>query len=274
METHARFLWPLYRWEFVDSGTGVRLRPPLSIVDTMRAELRLVGDAPQRPKTWAPLEEAPGLYREASALNLDDAKAVLDWINRRGALWLPRVDRRKTQPIEPHTRFHTALSELEVLRDAVDIHRALRGHGNMPKVVDQRVGVLQVSDEGMAWVGRAAENKLDRRRLLAWAALNDALASHVDDALTVSVSILTAKSRHHIGRPRGKPGTVFRIPEGRFTLLPTSLVACLWWQFARSVFSGKEPRLCPGCGEWFIPTRQDRTTCSSKCYMRLYRDRD
>lgn len=58
-------------------------------------------------------------------------------------------------------------------------------------------------------------------------------------------------------------------------LVPTSLVGCLWLQFARAVDGDRDYRRCPDCRKWFEITkhisRSDRTFCSPTCKASAHR---
>jgi hypothetical protein len=58
---------------------------------------------------------------------------------------------------------------------------------------------------------------------------------------------------------------------------PRSLLGVAHLQFAAAILSGRETRMCPVCGRYFEVTapasRNDRLTCSNRCRVRSYRDR-
>jgi hypothetical protein len=58
---------------------------------------------------------------------------------------------------------------------------------------------------------------------------------------------------------------------------PRSLLGAVHLQFAAAILSGRETRACPVCGRYFevtaLASRNDRLTCSNRCRVRAYRDR-
>src|SRR5262249_20705633 len=62
-----------------------------------------------------------------------------------------------------------------------------------------------------------------------------------------------------------------------FGVVPESLLAALWLQFALAADGDRKFQRCPACGRWFelAPqvNRADRLTCSSSCRTRAYLQR-
>jgi hypothetical protein len=58
---------------------------------------------------------------------------------------------------------------------------------------------------------------------------------------------------------------------------PRSLLGAVSLQFATAILSGRTTQTCPVCGRYFevtaLASRNDRLTCSNRCRVRAYRDR-
>jgi hypothetical protein len=58
---------------------------------------------------------------------------------------------------------------------------------------------------------------------------------------------------------------------------PRSLLGAVYLQFTTAILSGRATQMCPVCGRYFEVTapasRNDRLTCSNRCRVRAYRDR-
>src|SRR5262249_42108217 len=58
---------------------------------------------------------------------------------------------------------------------------------------------------------------------------------------------------------------------------PRSLFGAVHLQFSAAILSGRETQVCPVCGRYFevtaLASRNDRLTCSNRCRVRAYRDR-
>jgi hypothetical protein len=65
-----------------------------------------------------------------------------------------------------------------------------------------------------------------------------------------------------------------KVPQRNY---PRSLLGAVHLQFAAAILSGREARMCPVCGRYFevtaLASRNDRLTCSNRCRVRAYRDR-
>jgi hypothetical protein len=68
-----------------------------------------------------------------------------------------------------------------------------------------------------------------------------------------------------------------RAPKVLLRFYPRSLLGVVALQFATAILSGRTTRMCPVCGRYFEVTasasRNDRLTCSNRCRVRAYRDR-
>ncbi len=59
-------------------------------------------------------------------------------------------------------------------------------------------------------------------------------------------------------------------------VVPTSLAAALWLQFARTIEGDKEHRQCEQCNRWFevaAEKREDAKFCQNACRSKAYRER-
>lgn len=58
---------------------------------------------------------------------------------------------------------------------------------------------------------------------------------------------------------------------------PRSLLGAVYLQFAAAILSGRQSQVCPVCGRYFevtaLSSRNDRQTCSNRCRVRAYRER-
>jgi hypothetical protein len=58
---------------------------------------------------------------------------------------------------------------------------------------------------------------------------------------------------------------------------PRSLLGAIYLQFSTAILSGRETRMCSVCQRYFevtaLASRNDRLTCSNRCRVRAYRDR-
>ncbi len=58
---------------------------------------------------------------------------------------------------------------------------------------------------------------------------------------------------------------------------PRSLLGVICLQFSFAILSGRITQICPVCGRYFevtsLASRKDRLTCSNRCRVRAYRDR-
>ena len=62
----------------------------------------------------------------------------------------------------------------------------------------------------------------------------------------------------------------------RVHIVPTSLVAALWLQFAKAIEGDKEYRQCEQCNRWFevaAEKREDAKFCQNACRSKAYRER-
>ena len=62
----------------------------------------------------------------------------------------------------------------------------------------------------------------------------------------------------------------------RVHVVPTSLVAALWLQFAKAIEGDKEYRQCEQCNRWFevaAEKREDAKFCQNACRSKAYRER-
>ena len=62
----------------------------------------------------------------------------------------------------------------------------------------------------------------------------------------------------------------------RLHVVPTSLVAALWLQFAKAIEGDKEYRQCEQCSRWFevaAEKREDAKFCQNACRSKAYRER-
>lgn len=70
------------------------------------------------------------------------------------------------------------------------------------------------------------------------------------------------------------PARLIRLgDEWRLISEPGTLLEALWVQLALSVLYARWPRRCPGCCEWFTPTRRDQQACSERCRWRVQKSR-
>ena len=62
----------------------------------------------------------------------------------------------------------------------------------------------------------------------------------------------------------------------RLHVVPTSLAAALWLQFAKTIEGDKEHRQCEQCNRWFevaAEKREDAKFCQNACRSKAYRER-
>lgn len=278
-----RFAWPLAQWE-LSAVPGHEERDRLA--------LRLVAPEAAVQQTWAPMREAPELYREAAALPTENPQALLDWVNQRGMLWWPVQEDPRTpvltalvflellapgrsaqtvvSPFElspegwPYVLVSKVQTALQALRQAVELLDALRGGRRSPRDWSSLPIPAELFRDGET---QARKLGVPRDYLLAWAALEEAVSSRL--RLTATFSRLPFGSRHLLSKR-----ALLRAPGLRVDFVPITLESCLWWQFFQDAFGGRPARVCPGCGEIFFPRRIDQKwhrKCYSRHYMRNYR---
>ncbi|MDR7418942.1 MAG: hypothetical protein QN178_08520 [Armatimonadota bacterium] len=255
-----------------------------------------------RETWWHPLRDAPALYREVAALNVEDPQAVVAWVNKRGMLWdcdkqLPEVWNLTSVEIDflpfplpfEETRdgcvvveLAAVQNELRALGDAVRTLDALRGKGPMPPTeyspkrepggepVSFAVGNLGATGEMLAWAWRSAQGVRGRELYAsAWAAFWQTLAWKLNRGLNVTITWHTNKDRDILVR-RGRMRGVLIVPDFKLHFFPASLASCMWWQLYLDAIGDREYRQCPACGTWFLPGRADQMTCGRRCYMRKF----
>ncbi len=255
---------------------------------------------------WAPTTDAPALYRQAAALDSEDPQAVLAWVNRCGMLWWftdatdsPKAlrdalvmgwldsDQPPVWPLEKapgapaFVRANYVLSEFDYLKVAVGILDSLRGRGPKLDVTEDdafpRVGRRGVARRGIThlsappWaveeMSRAARGRtIPPKILLVWSAVWAAAEGRL--LRTMVPSFAPRYREGSILMSRGSDRAEIPAPTLRVTFRPTSLLACLWWQFCGDAFGGGELRRC-ACGVWFVG-RANKDWHSKTCYMRYY----
>jgi hypothetical protein len=270
------FVWPLAQWElFAVDGKGEDVA------------FRLVDPGSPVRRWWAPMKKAPALYREAAAIDLKDPKAILDWVNRRGMLWWP-TEARARLPVSaaivvfggqsvvrpfnlspegwPYVRVSKVQAALRRLGQAVALLDGLRARKALPRDVSLLPVPAELWQRAKALAPRL---KVPQDYLLAWAALQEAVISHL--RLTATFSRVPLGARRLLVKREGERA-LLRAPGLEVHFMPTSLESCLWWQFFQDAFGGRPARVCPGCGEVFFPRRSNQQW-HRKCYRRAYMQR-
>lgn len=267
LDYRPQFLWPLSRWELHPAGRWAGA----SVPPGQRFVFVLAPENAKTPLTWAPMDEAPALHREAAGVAWADVDAVVEWVNRRGILWWRTGDDE-----EPDIRFGEVQDELRAIQVSVRLLDGLRNRGPLPKIrrTAPHVGdVLSASGDGEAWANQHTGRM--RGLALGWATLADTLAGRLAQGLHTLLPVKPYRSvriaRREVDHVPALVGGVPALRMGGARFLPRSLAACLWWQLYLDASGAREYRLCLGCGKWFSPKRRDQDHHNDTCYLRVWR---
>lgn len=212
-------------------------------------------------RTYCPLEERTGLFRELIDLKPTEAR-ILEFANRYGQLGL-RVDLRHEAPFGPTLLRCETLEawkeEIEDLTSAVRLWDAL-ATGKKEELARFK-GQFDLQRLPLAFQRRFHLDEDDP----AMAALS-AIQRRADARLSDHVATRLRFAGNH--------------PRLRICLTPLNLLGAIWLQFAAAVDVLKTFQKCAQCGAPFEISRDPRTGkrtdarfCSTRCRVNQYRDR-
>jgi hypothetical protein len=266
---------------------------------------------PPREQYWArsyfPMKEAPGLFRNFAELSLDTDDDILKFANKYGQLGIPAhtdVTPRVSNPLlynkwdERRLDWKREISSMKAMINLWDMVKS-KDHAGL-----ERHLILDGGRDWEHWVYLSHPEVLEAARTISpeYAVSirpNDyaSILLHRDldwlpkgDLLMRGSFLVQQVVNNHLSggpyertRWHGEAAAqlCFDRESGthRLQFMPKTLLGAMWLQFARAIDGDRKYRACKECGTWFEVSTADtgfrvnRLFCSDACKSKDYRDR-
>ena len=279
---------PIYQfqWTVPDAGyevTAARFRLPNNKRSAKKDTFLIERIAPDSPTVtrYSPLVHETGLFREFASLRPTDEKAIVGFANKFGWLGADPIYVHRTYPSskmplsslssafgERITAWQSGVSTMKHLADLWDRAQE-RDHPGLTEFIRWDDDGRRVRYEGpLGFSTIAADNY--PTDFLGYLRVGDLIQPTLDFV------------RKNINKRLERHGTKSRLlwdPHYRrqsLHVIPDSLIAALWLQFARAVEGDKQYRQCEQCKRWFevaAEVREDAKFCRNACRSKAYRER-
>jgi hypothetical protein len=120
-------------------------------------------------------------------------------------------------------------------------------------------------------------SKLDshgRRKSLSGEQIAGPGAFDPDDVIGPARMYVRQQINRHIAEVSPQVLVYFETSESKMSLMPRTLEAALWLQFAESFLRNKPRKQCEQCKAWFEPLRHDQKFCGATCRVRNFRSNE
>jgi hypothetical protein len=250
---------------------------------------RRKSDRAGSPRSYTPDVEEPGLFLRFASIRPDDRDAILEFAGHYGFLGLDHTQgiglgRASLTVCEALADWAT---QLVYLRHAVDVHDRLcrddrAGLGGYVHLMVNGGQPFYWFRMPFGWdkaLDRLCNPDIPPTPDPRWRPVTEPDPSVGDDPRFVARTWLdqevNMRLAHRVEVRFGPHPLRAGDPPG-FRLIPHSLLALMWLQFARSVAGNREYRVCRACGGWFELVPQDKgrkVFCGVPCKLRDYRRR-
>jgi len=248
-------------------------------------------------RTYSPLRMFPALFRTFSDVPVNDREAILAFANNYGRLGLSDAFFNVPHPTEPGRQVSAAAEThrdwagaIDALKDAVRLWDRLNqddGRG-LEKYIRWNPG--EVEPDGRPKVipnwGFDSHPELPRdqvpfpsRRFVALPR-EDLERMELPNDIRAAAQLIIQKWINAQLDGNAAPRLLYHTDRGKMVLqiVPSSLLAGMWLQFAQAVAANKVYRSCRECGNWFeVPLTDGRSErrvfCSDPCKSKDYRRR-
>lgn len=253
-------------------------------------------------RVYDPLHRHSGLFRTFAGLPYDDKEALLTFANEYGRLgignWLaPPENETAAFAVTTGETWNNWIREIDALRRAIEIWDLVcaRDKVGLSRFIfwqDEVPGKDGAGGVAAGWgydshLGLPKDVFAAERRKVAFPGWHAQVISPVGDLFSpldvlVPASFLVQEwvNKHLEGHV--SPRLVYNLDRGDrvMQIVPDSLLAAMWLQFAHSIEGHKSFRSCKQCGKWFELSHKqsDRRTvrrefCTDQCKSRDYRRR-
>ena len=250
-------------------------------------------------RTYSPLKQFPSLFRTFSDLAISEREALLDFANKYGLLGVYGGFLNVSHPSEPG---HQVSAGAETYRDWAKAINAMKEAVRLWDYLreDDRLGLGkyirwnpgETNSDGQVTIlpnwGYDSHPDLPRKEIpFPSRRFTGVIADELEriglnpQDLRAAAQLLVQRWINSQLEGNTAPRLLYHTELGEMVLqiVPSTLLAAMWLQFAQAIAANKVYRTCRECGNWFeVPTATDgrserRVFCSDPCKSKDYRRR-